>query len=347
MFSACAMILVVTVATQPRVPADNQNQTVTTETTADVKRALGTQAGGQQPDVFGVPVLTPDGAPASAARIAFVVAGSHVVVVDGEVSNNREVETLQTDNAGRFHWPLEPNDFCLVITHRSGFAQINCSIQSLPETIRLTPWGRVEGTFRVARKPQGNVVIVGNGERIHGPGHGRFVTYVDFCRTDAQGRFVFERVIPGQAQFGPNLVSFPDGISHPPSSRSLTTVEVIAGKTARIDFGNSGRPVIGQLRLAPNSKQTMGWSFAMIQLNAKEPRTGKASSYFMASVDRNGNFCIDDVPPGKYIMSTYFPKGPQESLSNYHFTVPAINEKFSQRPVDLGVLTLEPAENRW
>ncbi len=341
------MILVGTVAAQPRMSVGDQDRTGSAKTTENVKHALSTHAPSQHSDILGVPVLTPDGAPASDARVAFALAGSNVVMVNGELSSNRRTEILQTDDAGRFDWPLQPNDFCLVITHPSGFAQVDCSIQSLPETIRLSPWGRVEGTFRVARKPQGNVAIWGNGRRIPGAEHGPSISYHYFCRTNAQGRFVVEHVMPGPTQFSPHMQSFADGVSHPPTSSCLTTVHVNSGKTARIDFGNSGRPVIGQLRLAPNSKQTKGWSFAFIYLTASDPRFGEAKCEFVATVDRDGNFCIDDVLPGKYVMYTHFQKAPQERLSNHHFTVPAINEQLSQRPVDLGVLTLEPAGNRW
>jgi len=67
---------------------------------------------------------------------------------------------------------------------------------------------------------------------------------------------------------------------------------------------------------------------------------------FSATVDRNGNFSIDDVPIGKYMLNAAFFKPPRDRLANHEFEVPAIDEKLSQEPVDLGVLTMDSAGGR-
>jgi hypothetical protein len=342
------VILVAALVALPRLRADDHDQPAPLKnSTVAGSSALSAKAVSQLGDVFAVTVLTAAGAPASKAKITLGLAGSRITVINGELPEHVASQTAwEADEAGRFHWPLQPDDFWVVITHRSGFAKIKCSILSLPETIRLTPWARVEGTFRVARKPQAQVAIIRHEVLIPRQEDGPMITFFDFHETDAKGRFVFERVIPGHAQFGRNLQYFPNGDWHEPTSCSGTTVEAISGKTTRIDFGNSGRPVIGQLRRASNSRQELSWKFALIQINLEELRARRDGPDFMGTIDRNGNFCIDDVPAGKYRLTAYFPKSDEERLANYRFTVPEINDKLSQRPVDLGVLTLEPTGKR-
>ena len=97
-----------------------------------------------------------------------------------------------------------------------------------------------------------------------------------------------------------------------------------------------GRPVIGQLQWPPDFKLDFPVMPAQIYVNQD----------FNATPDNNGNFSIDDVPPGDYHLSALFP----DCFQTLHrFTVPKVDEKPSQRPVDLGVLTLElidPSEVR-
>jgi hypothetical protein len=66
-----------------------------------------------------------------------------------------------------------------------------------------------------------------------------------------------------------------------------------------------------------------------------------ASPHFTASVDRDGSFRIDDMPPGKYVLSVRFSRHEAGHLSGYRFSVPEAGSAEARRPIDLGVLTLE------
>jgi hypothetical protein len=61
---------------------------------------------------------------------------------------------------------------------------------------------------------------------------------------------------------------------------------------------------------------------------------------FSATVDDHGNFCVDDVPVGQYVLTVHA-HSPMFVGDFYRFSVPAIDAKLSQRPVDLGVLILK------
>jgi hypothetical protein len=55
---------------------------------------------------------------------------------------------------------------------------------------------------------------------------------------------------------------------------------------------------------------------------------------FRGRPDRDGNFCLNDVPTGRYVLEVRLSRETRAHLK--------IGEKFSQRPVDLGVLQLKP-----
>ncbi len=68
-----------------------------------------------------------------------------------------------------------------------------------------------------------------------------------------------------------------------------------------------------------------------------------ASPYIGVTVDRDGSFRIDDMPPGNYVMSGYFRmKDAPGKLTSYPFSVPPPDGEYSAEPLDLGTITLEP-----
>jgi hypothetical protein len=67
----------------------------------------------------------------------------------------------------------------------------------------------------------------------------------------------------------------------------------------------------------------------------------EASPYFNASVDRDGNFRIEDVPPGEYVLGVDMSERPIGWLRDYAFSVPTAEGDAASDTVDLGVLTLE------
>jgi hypothetical protein len=102
----------------------------------------------------------------------------------------------------------------------------------------------------------------------------------------------------------------------------------------------NGRPVIGKLQRAADSKGSLPWPVADITVTRVGPR-GSDWTFFMARADRDGNVCIEDIPPGDYVLNVRFLKAKDEPSITHRFGVPAVDNKILQRPVDLGVLTLK------
>jgi hypothetical protein len=130
----------------------------------------------------------------------------------------------------------------------------------------------------------------------------------------------------------------------------MLPAEFKPGRTTHIDLGTSGRPVIGQLRWPTGSDKHASWRFFLVFAEPGNPKLPDSPMQVVASIEPDGSFSIEDVPIGKYelnlgiIASSNVGEDPP-SLS-VPFTVPSINEKLSQRPVDLGVLTLNAATAR-
>jgi len=337
LFSASAMLLVV-VSARMHVLADDQNQTAPNRKASDAKSA-GSTGGSKKDADSGVIVLTPEGTPAASAKVGIGVPGYQILVTNGEIESHTR---CTTDAAGQFQWPWRPDDFTAVITHRSGFAHLQCRIQALPKTIRLTPWARVEGIYRVAGKPKSNVPIFNSSVRVENREKEAVTIFLNRGTTDANGKFVFEQVIPGRAIIGRRGPSYSQVRPHQANSWSMSSVFFVSGKTTRMDFGATGRLVIGQLHQAPDSKPVLPWNTAHVEVASVGQGDRQPFLLLQATVDDNGNFSVDDVPVGRYKLSVGFGKSARGEFSSFPVTVPAINEKLSLRPVDLGVLTLEP-----
>jgi hypothetical protein len=281
-------------------------------------------------------VLGTNGLPASRAQIAVAVSGSAVWVKNGELFWSTKAARCEADDRGRFHFAPPTVDFSLVITHPSGFLRLNCSRNSNPVTIKLAPWARVEGTLRVAGKllPDARVDLSLDDFSSRDPQC--FFTNVGTTHKNAS--FVFERVVPGRGMISTALMQSATKDRVPWSSKSVPA-RFFAGKTTRVILGQSGRPVIGQLRSPPGAN--VAFDRTRVIVDPAEPRDDVRQ--IVATLDGNGNFCLDDVPVGKYRLVVLTVQGHDvEFLLIRQFEVPAINEKLSQRPVDLGVLALNP-----
>jgi hypothetical protein len=256
-------------------------------------------------------------------------------LVFDQVSQNTR---CSTDKAGRFQVATPSDDFWVVIAHPSGFLRRRFEPNTVPAVLELVPWGRVEGTLRVGRKLQPNTELSIQLENYdqHGP-HAPWFGNSPNAKTDATGHFVFEHVVPGRARISKSgALTAGQRLS---DSCAVYQIVVRPDQTTKIDLGTSGRPVIGQLRVPPNAKVAVTAGFAAIFAVADNPQSHEPLRFYTLLDDR-GNFCLDDVPVGDYRMSVFIrARGRNYQLDQ--FTVPAINEKLSQRPVDLGILTLE------
>jgi uncharacterized GH25 family protein len=292
---------------------------------------------------FVATVLTPDGLPAAKAQVAIATAGTQIIVKNGRITPGLASAAMQeTDASGRFHFAPQEPPFLMLILHSSGYAQFEPARESKRRIINLDPWSRVEGTFRIGKQPQANVELWINhfsGTFFNERGPKIFFEYE--VTTNADGHFVFDRVIAGRGSVGRRILLMLNEGATTVTSSAMVSATFPLGKTVHADIGGSGRPLVGKLRWLEGQKRDIPWSFLLVQLR---PGTSglQHELNFSASVDRNGAFRIDDVPPGEYTLGFMLVGRPSGlRLKDRHISVPPIANTSSDQPFDLGTHTLE------
>ncbi len=287
-----------------------------------------------------VAVLGRDGRAVTDAQIVLLEFGGMAAIENGRLVEPRASLQKRPDASGHWHFTTDADEFWLVAVHPSGWAHVKGTRTSPPKTISLTAWARAEGTYAVARQPCANLDIAIDGHVNLGIGNG--VANLDLLnrqKTDAHGHFTIDRVIPGLKFIQRVRKRKPN---QPPEMSSICRMDVdfVAGQTTRVDFGMSGRAVIGRLKRPADGPNSV-WDGTWIDIR-RERRPGMHELSFSATVDDRGEFTIDGVPTGKYYLSASSP-GPLHRAV-YAFEVPPISEKLSGRPVDLGTITLKKFE---
>ncbi len=288
-------------------------------------------------------VVTPLNAAASGAKVAPGAAGSQIHVKNGEIS---EIGTFSpratTDADGRFRFPAQDGDFELVITHPSGFAHIRSTPDWTARIIRLEPWARAEGTYRVGKTPAANVPIAIDVRRLDSYGEGVPRIYSQHeATTGPDGRFIFDRVIPGKGRIGRQITFMVREGATEVTSACYLAAEFPAGKTLSIDLGGTGRAVVGRLQPRDGFADRVRWNFAVINALPAGAADNPDYPHFRATVDRDGRFRIDDMPPGRYSLDVRVNQEGVGGLRARGFEVPAVPGDHAEPPVDLGVLRLE------
>ncbi|MCL2622630.1 MAG: hypothetical protein FWD31_03095, partial [Planctomycetaceae bacterium] len=194
-------------------------------------------------------ILTPDGANAAAASI-------EVSVKDHLLICGPRAKPVHSDSEGKFllsdeqHRMIGPQEFTLTITHATGCAVIDGKdfrdkydreTNANAEPIRLTAWGRIEGTLQVGdRKLEGTRVSI---RWVKPESLSVGASFYGNTTTKRDGRFVFEQVMPGTISFTRRI---PGNDLNSAWSSFSGTVEVKPGETAVCTIGGTGRAVIGK-----------------------------------------------------------------------------------------------------
>ena len=227
-------------------------------------------------------VLSPDGKPLADAEVALCTATRGLYLKNGRPLRGQPHLIVRTGPDGRFSLPAQREPYILVVLHDQGFAQVEG--QQDTKDIAIRPWARAEGTLLIGDQPGAKEAITLDfgeppsrredlspiqriAERI----------YFDYkTQTDAEGRFVFENVIPGDARVTRSVVS-----KHGQTSSWIPThsakVTLAPGETAQVDVSRAGRPVVGKLLAPPDAESAPAWQYAMISLQGSAPASPPVS----------------------------------------------------------------------
>ena len=216
-------------------------------------------------------ILTAAGKPAAGAEIAVGVAGAQITIKRGRLRNISTYATrLKSDVKGQFRIPPRTDPFQLVILHSAGFAHLKSTAGPIPAEIKLTPWARLEGTFRVGKEivPHVSLALVNNGIDVYKDNEPHISTQNE-VKTDTNGRFVFDRVFPGNGQVGREIVWMVNEGSREATSSRRVPVEFVAGKTTTLNLGGDGRRMIGKLVPPADYSGKVLWNLGSLWLEGE------------------------------------------------------------------------------
>ena len=301
----------------------------------------------------------------------------HVQLKDGKIQANELLNVVKTEADGSFSLTREPDPegqyFAVIVAHPDAYAEVGRAGFEAEPTIVAQPWGRIEGRATVRGKPVPGASVQYFADRLGNPD----VPYLSDrgqVKVDDQGRFVVERVVPGDVRLSGG---FREGTNGTAWSNG-TLVEVRSGETARAEFGGNGRPVIAKIvppaGFDPNADYTIHSEF---QIESDRPRIpypkdlrakrdqsmiwwAKAwwssvegheyrrnwFGFAQAKLQPDGTLRAEDVPPGEYRLllrysaeRIYGPAAPERTATaTVQFTIPPIAGGVSDDPFDLGVL---------
>jgi beta-lactamase regulating signal transducer with metallopeptidase domain/protocatechuate 3,4-dioxygenase beta subunit/uncharacterized GH25 family protein len=219
-------------------------------------------------------ITTPDGAPAAKARVALGVAGSQIRNRNGEIDPGQLVNAIHAvaDADGKVKFPPQTEPFYLVVTHPAGYARVQVTLDTIPKTIKLEPWATVEGTFRIGKNPAPNVrlTLIPEARGFHESGVLQIYSSYH-TTTDKNGRYRFDRVLPGRARIGREVYMMANRGALEIASARLDWIDLTGGKTAKIELGGTGRPVTGRLALPEDFAGKVDWNFASIRIVPHAP----------------------------------------------------------------------------
>ncbi|MEW6157687.1 MAG: redoxin domain-containing protein, partial [Verrucomicrobiota bacterium] len=306
-----------------------------------------------------------DGKPAVGAYVATPEAGYLVLTRTNLQTHSSPAEWItRTDDRGRFKLPALIPSPSVVVAHEQGFASASSEQLRGNPVLRLMPWGRVEGVIKAGSRVWANEEVLLVPERI-GPGSVNYDFYAYTLRSDPQGKFAVDRLIPGRAQLV-RLIPMKDGGWMHSHAFPFT---VKTGEVTHVTFGGVGRPVVARFVLSDRARQ-VDWNsserrFATVlptppkQYKTQEEWKAWNSSpqmkaarrshrYYGFIIQPDGTMRMENILPGTYELSVTISE-PKDESGNFgpaigsikrEVVIPQSPEAFSDEPVDLGELVV-------
>ncbi len=297
-------------------------------------------------------VLDPSGEPVAKAQVGLAKAATKAWMEDGHFSRlQNEAEVITTSESGKFTFPPQGDeDFLLIATHDSGFAQVTPEQFAKSPVVRLEPWGRIEGQVMEGATPDANRTIWFIPKR--DDNQQTFVVSWSFWgKADAQGRFQLNRVMPGPGSLS-RVVN-----SEGPTGTTQTAgweqaIDVEPNEACKVTIGGTGRPVVGRFELSDNNAAVDWTTNHVVRIRRLRSRDGSApKQHFgcLGKIDEAGRFEIPDVPSGSYklVCAVTGPLArnsrtppPLIGVAEHEFDAPPLGVPPTDEPLDLGTITV-------
>lgn len=243
-------------------------------------------------NVTGV-VRSPDGKTLGEAEVVLCTENRGLYLRNGRPELDQYPLLARTGADGRFSFSPQHDPYLLIAMHDQGFAEVKD--KAAMADITLQPWARAQGTLRIGDKPGAKEHISLDFEdRWSHPQDPRSLDFPATRRimndykteTDAEGRFVFERVRPGKAKVSRQVMLSREGAMSSWTTANSKSVELVAGQTVSVELDGADPDVVRKRELEatkrrereaaqqqkeedPERKNRMEAAFAILQ--AKPP----------------------------------------------------------------------------
>jgi hypothetical protein len=253
----------------------------------------------------------------------------------------------KSDADGRFSLPSEIQRARVIAVHTYGIRAGSYEDFARNEVIELQAWGRIEGQAVWNGTP-----AVGVRVRLFASHH------LDETITDEDGRFVFEKIPPGEVGIGRDSVPPGDwnGIPTNPKGR----VDVPPGGVAKCVLGGRGRPVVGKVMGFDNWRNVkvsvhldLSWPSPSFRTE-DDPTLPAFHSYISSTyyhhydkpqfgIESDGSFRLNDVPAERYAIVVSERNGEttvRQGEGRFLIKMMATGE--SDEPFDVGTIEISP-----
>jgi hypothetical protein len=280
-----------------------------------------------------IAVVFQDGRPATNVKIGFEMPGTALHWAPGRfdrAKNSRGVLD-STDDAGRFALPPDDTITRVFAVCPDGYAEATPASLATEPTMRLQPWGRLEGTMMSGGKP-----AVGRMLTFAIPGPEPYPLGSFQVKTDANGHFAFRKVPLGQFQLFQQMQGG-RGASIP---ILLPAFPVRLGETTKVSLKLYS--VKASLRWPAGVSRDAGW-----QVNgAVDMSENLANIRSRNRLDEtaDGTWKAADLPAGDYVIGfTVMPPFGQPPPALWHGDLPVvIPDDPPGGVVDAGEIVLKP-----
>ena len=292
-------------------------------------------------------VLQPGGKPAAGATVALAMPQRDAVWEEGRLRGSDKLLPekpgdrwrvpifVKSDAEGRFELPTEPEPAAVLIVHESGVRELAYDeFQKSPE-VTLQRWGRIEGRVLWKDKPGAGEPLTLSVHRDEYGYPGMVASYAK-TQSDAEGRFVFDRVLPGHVQLSRPIQISPTD----PSAGAwnfdglIQHVQVKPGDPTEVVLGGKGRKVTGKLtgrdscegvtfHFHPNAPHIgFGGDDAAWKAFGEFQKSAMGPLFFRDKqpVNADGTFTIENMLPGHYQIFFAAP-GERAHLASSKITV--------------------------
>ena len=266
-------------------------------------------------DLLAGVVLRPDGTPAPGVEVALATPDHPLVFETGDFKfrHGSGMSIAKTGADGRFSLDRRDGPYLLAATGDDGYAQATSAAFEKSNTLSMIRWGKIRGEARIGRKPAaGELISFVRRDRNFQPGDFDSLHHIQ-TRTDERGRFVFEKVIPGPSEVARVVVTEVGNGQSLHMGCWREPVDVAPGDIVLARIGGKGRAVVGRIKRPDRKARLFDWRLnrpaTLSTLRSGDPVPPGAdkdphwADRFAASLDKDGRFRIDDVPPGRYELT--------------------------------------------